>query len=797
MIMRSEKVKKNCISGIREKLAQPLASIFLFLILGSCIWSQWGIYDVSKIEFPSRMDACNYDFYQDFMIEDSEGGTIGYKVLDLSYGDSFLVSGRIQPADRQDGTEGSRLVLYSSNGIILSCAEIITDDDGFFESRLDYYRTCNPTDAGILLLYFEKDVELISGLTVERDEMAAGMDTLLKLLFGVLCVADILILVCLVSNLVYFARNNGEDIKKGINVQLELKPFRIYALIVLVIIVSFFFINRGWDLRLPYIYARDVSDTKFLFTSVKMIDKGGINLIGWEELGGHDVYRSLDFYSSDRLHTLLIWVIGRLSDNVFIVTNMLYIAYYLLNGVAAGYVCKKLGYSDKMALVVSGLFSMSVFAQMRYNHLVYVGYFMVPFAILLAVRTMRGEFEKADSKKTVRIWSALLIMFVTANTGLYYTYFACYLLVIAIIYALVNKVGRKTVMVAAASLGSAILGVLFNLSSSILYTFRNGVNSYSDVNNRQENDVVKYGLSLLQLLFPRYNHRVPFLSDITQKYIDSWDFLRFDGHDFKNLFINENLSSTAGLIADIGMIILLLMMLKKNKKEIFGKYGILFSSCLLLGLVSCGGSVIGYLINLPVRSYNRISIVIVFIALLGFAEFMDGVIKKQKYIIQFFIVAAVLIVGILDQNVDYSYSDGHVFFLEQSDFMEKIDEKMSDGSRIFCLPYWNWISDGQRNYMMGAAETDGLIWSCGAEQGREEAIWQKGIAGLAPDEMLAALANAGYDGVFLDKYDSNMPESDFENLVLALTEASGTEPMVSENGSEYFWILNRQASGTE
>ncbi|MCK7577276.1 MAG: hypothetical protein MZV65_16510 [Chromatiales bacterium] len=85
--------------------------------------------------------------------------------------------------------------------------------------------------------------------------------------------------------------------------------------------------------------------------------------------------------------------------------------------------------------------------------------------------------------------------------------------------------------------------LMANLAPSLLYRAENGINSKVAMRSVGESDT--YALRPVQLLLPTTAHRLPALSELTQKY------------EAGAPFVNENRSSYLGLLGVIGFLFLL------------------------------------------------------------------------------------------------------------------------------------------------------------------------------------------------------------------------------------------------
>jgi phosphoglycerol transferase len=404
---------------------------------------------------------------------------------------------------------------------------------------------------------------------------------------------------------------------------------------------------------------------------------------------------------------------------------------------------------------------------------------MLPFSCLVAIKIVKGEIlSETGSWRNKQFYQSMLISFVCAFTGFYYAFFTCIIYAVAIVIRLVN-IHKDKIKRELSSLFLIIcvaLGCVVNIIPNIVYWLNNGINGSSETATRNIGDAEWYGLKFIQMILPRTGHRISLLSDLTQKYVNNYPM------------VNENQTATLGVVATIGFIISVIWLLNINKKDKTLSY---FNICLFaIATVGGVGSVFSLLVYTPMRAYNRMSLVIMFISLLCIAEVLSVIKQKCNKWVFSGILVVVLVVGVFDQTVDYSPWD---YTLLDSDrqFVSEIEEELPEGSMVFELPYVNWPSGGNYRMFIGYLESDTLHWSYGAMQGREEAQWQQTAAESDTATMLDMLEEQGYSGIYLDKevYISIYGEEQFVALCDELTSQLGYDPIVSEQQNLYFWNM--------
>ena len=137
-------------------------------------------------------------------------------------------------------------------------------------------------------------------------------------------------------------------------------------------------------------------------------------------------------------------------------------------------------------------------------------------------------------------------------------------------------------------------------------------------------------------------------------------------------------------------------------------------------------------------------------------------------------------------------------------FIDTIEKNLEEGDMVFELPYDNWPSSqlsGSYQLHIGYIESEGIQWSYGAMQGREEAKWQEYVEKQDADEMVKLLREEGYDGIYMDKtlYEKKYGDEITESKINDLSLATGFEPLISKNGKMIFWKIvgDQETKGEE
>lgn len=639
---------------------------------------------------------------------------------------------------------------------------------------LPYYRAYRPTSCD-LRIFTPYDTSLVlTNLSIVRQSVAVGGNPLVKGATTVVGISFGVFALLLFCSVVLSIRERRGKKRASIPV-LE---FLMYLGITGIVLVTLLILYRNVEIICPLNVSGDAMGVHYYG---KLIDEYGISLVGHRTggLSGADMY---DYPYSDTLSFLLVKLIGIFTDNPYLIINLFYFSCYFLTAYISTACMRYLKVGRIPAMMISVLYAFSPYIQQRYGHMWLVPYFMMPVACVLAIDIMRDTLHKqanGDLQK-MHFSKMTFLAFCCAYTGLYYAFFACALVTVGMVILWLNHPikGFRRYMYPLGYLAAVLTGVATNVIPNVVYHAIHGVNPAGDLQLRNPGEAEFYGLKLVQMLLPHKAHRMEWMADLAKKYTDT------------HPLINENSLAALGLVASIGLIISLVFLFsKKAAKEI----SYLNIAMILIGTIGGISSVLTVFVDIPIRCYNRLSVVIMFLSLLQIAVLLDVAEKRMRKPLGVVTCIGVFLLGIYDQTFTYSsikYEGSTLQYVKET--IREIEKVMPEGAYIFQFPFSSWpTGNGYQNFY-GYIESDKLHWSYGAMQGREESEWQAHIATWDIDAMVRQLREAGYDGLYLDSitYYRAFNETP-EEYVDQLNDYIG-EPVVEKDngyGIIYCWKL--------
>ena len=548
------------------------------------------------------------------------------------------------------------------------------------------------------------------------------------------------------------------------------------------------YVMRLWqaDWRIPFAYFGDA-----LLTGVAT--KGCIEQGWWFHNSFLGAPASLNYFvfpAIDNFQFLVIKVISLFTSDYALVLNIFYLLTFPLTTITSLYFFRRFKFSYSAALLGSLLYTFLPYHFFRSYHLFLAAYYLLPLMIIVVLWLASGEsllFEKIEDRRWPRLKIksrksifSLIACVAVGSCGIYYPFFSSFLLLIAGIYASLNR--RTVNPLLAASLLTVFMFavVLINLSPRIIYQRARGGSSIAV---RQAGDAELLGLKITQLLLPIGGHRITALNTLKYQY---------------NLgpLVTENDTASLGFVGSIGFLILLFRLFyRKAEPSILNHLSILNGSALLLATIGGFGSLFAFLISPQIRAYNRMSVFIAFFSLVAVVQTLDAfshryIKSRHARLFYLTLIGLVIVSGVLDQTgtsfffrPEYEKIENE--YRSDSDFVNHIEAVVPERAMIFQLPYIQFPESPVVNKLVvyelfkGYLHSKTLRWSYGD-------VWQGSVAAKPVGEFVEEISRAGFMGIYInrDGYADNGVKVEAE-----LTSLLNEQAMVSRQGNLIFFNL--------
>lgn len=509
-----------------------------------------------------------------------------------------------------------------------------------------------------------------------------------------------------------------------------------------------------------------------------------------------------DFPMNLTSDSALMWLLSRFTDSPPMIVNLEWMIAVGLAAALAAYAFSRLGFALPASVSSGVIFALLPYTYFRgTRHLHSVDY-AVPLIALAAIELARGDWIP-DAEPGKRTGFFRLFAYVPAYAwigcvlaGLAYVYLAFFAFFVLTVAGVVGflKLRNWRTLVLAAQLAGAVAGVtLLDLSPSLIYWARNGQNAAMIFKSPAEAEL--YGLKIRYLVTPIPDHPIPVMRSAEV----SLSAAKYP------LFPNENEWGRLGTTGSIGFIYLLVFSLGAlislkyaagRGAALLGPCAALALACLLLSTVGGFGDFISTFVSPDIRCYGRIFPFIGFFSLAAAAVLISRLGQRMPVALRLPFWTALTVLAAYDQAVP-SYANDHNqnIYRQDDDFVRYIETLLPPNSAIFELPF----TDFPNEILPGHLLTNDLLrpylhsakyrWSWPAISGTTPAEWSRLAASLPTAEMLRAILQRGFSGLWVDTagYDGGT------SPVSAITTELGTIPRYSPDGRFLFYDLRPYA----
>lgn len=386
-------------------------------------------------------------------------------------------------------------------------------------------------------------------------------------------------------------------------------------------------------------------------------------------------------------------------------------------------------------------------------HLFLSNYAAVPLLCIVAIALYR--LAPGSLLRTWRWGVALATAVLLGGTGLYYAAFA------VVLWAgsgLLAALGRRTwlpLLAAAALSATTVAVVVASAWSNLLYARANGT---SAVEGRGYLAAEFYGLKLANLVLPISSHRIPAFAAARQA--------------TGNTAIPGEGSETLGVLGTAGFLLAVLALLLpvivgastrlRHQREL----GALITGAFFVATVA-GFSAIAAAAGFGLlRAWNRISVVIAFLALAALAVSLDAVIRRSTArrprwhpFVAWPLAAALSVVGLLDQTSDDyipDYAGVTAGWQADREFYTSLENDLGPGTAVFQLPRADFPevppvqSLDPYDLLTGYVHAPTLRWSFGGVKGGD-VEWQREALREGVGPALPAIVSTGFRAILIDR----------------------------------------------
>ncbi len=571
------------------------------------------------------------------------------------------------------------------------------------------------------------------------------------------------------------------------------------ALVACAFITSWSLQLQRADLAIPFTYG---GGDVFIYS---MFMKGAME--GWplhiKMLGAPTELNLADFPINDTASLLLVKFLALFTNDFAKIFNFFFLINYPLIVATSYAVLRQFKVRYTAAIVGALLYTFLPYHFSRaIGHCFYAVYYAVPLMVMVLLWITTEKLATSELLSWQRLrqnkgrWLICLVtcFLISTTGGFYYAFFALVLLSSTVLLMFFRQPHWRSVLVPVALIALILAFLVGNILPNLLYIAKNGQVKVA-VREPLEADI--FGLKISALLLPVENHVIPALAE-TKRLANKFPLT------------TENADATLGVLGSIGFLTLIGWLLYRKRgdatadvPEIFAlvsDLSVLNLSAVLLSTIGGIGSLFALLVWPQIRGYNRISIYIAFFSLLTLFLLLEYfanryLTQRWQLVAYHLFLVGLLCLGLLDQtgNNTLEYSGPKAQYLNDHDFVKNIEAQVPQNALIFQLPYRAFPESGPHHQMLdydhfrGYLNSNHLRWSYGAMRGRRGDLWLQEITTKPTSEMVQKIAQAGFNGIYVDRFGFEDAGAGLETELANLT---GTPPSVSKDGRLAFYNLS-------
>jgi phosphoglycerol transferase len=562
---------------------------------------------------------------------------------------------------------------------------------------------------------------------------------------------------------------------------------------------------RPWSVSLRTPVAYDWGDGKLTLALIQGIVENGWYLHN-DRLGAPFGLDMRSFPMADHLHFGIIRLLSLGFPDSGLLYNLYLIITFPLTTLCSLLVMRQFGVSYLPALIASLLYTFLPYHFLcgYCGHLFLASYYVVPLTLLVCMWLFLGRFpivERNRQTGKIRIrgygWRSLAVLLVCglqASAGVYYAFFACFLMLAGGIAGCVRRRHPYPLIACVVLVATTTMAVVISVAPTIVH--RLTAETPGEAVGRWPIHAEMGALKVTQLLLPVTNHRIAPLARLKGYYNSANAFL-----------VNANDFTSLGLVGSIGFFVSLISLALRRdntpSSRLLVCLGFLSVAAVLLATIGGLGSIFSTFLSPWIRSYYRISVFIAFLSLFAIAIVAERL--RQRYVHSrrsaliynagLFLLACL---GILDQTTPtFALPWVREAYADNQEYLRQIETALPEGSRVFQLPYLSFPESlgvhGVSDYepIRGYLHSNKLRWSYGAMRGSEGDLWQARVAAMPPEKLAETLAFAGFAGIYLDRRGYTDGAAALEAKIRPLL---GNEPLVSKDARFAFYDLRRFGS---
>lgn len=569
--------------------------------------------------------------------------------------------------------------------------------------------------------------------------------------------------------------------------------FALLAAVLAVLIAIFVIGPAALQLQYPIAYSGDALSHGLLIKSI--VDTGWY--LELSRVGAPFSASFLSYPIDEGFHLVLLKVLAFVSGSYAATFNLFYIGSFATIAIASYVVLRMFGVATSLSVAGAVIYAIIPYHFLRLSHLFLASYVTVPIAVGLAYYAwLRGTGIQPPWQG----WRRVLLFVgavIVGSAGVYYAAFACLLLGVSAVNA---TFARKSIRGPLPGLGWIVfigVVVLLNVSPHLMHSFSKGAVASATI-TRSPGESELYSLRPSLLVLPTPAHRSATLAAIGDRYSQTM------------VLVNENRSAALGILGSVGLLVLLAVAWRRLASKDIGLSEIdtwfATQTIVVIAVGTFGGlgALFAFMVSPALRGYNRISVVISFLAtamlLLWAQRWLHRRFQGRACVVAMSVVAVEMILFASWDQTSEASRVNHVQIDSawQSDarFVRTVEAAVEPESNILIWPYLRFPEqapsheEGYNGLLRLPLHAQHSRWSYGAMVGSEADRWLSALANM-PLVVIPTLAGkSGISGIVVAKQALKDGGREAESIFAAVLGP----PRLSDDGSFAFYGVKKTGS---
>ncbi len=467
------------------------------------------------------------------------------------------------------------------------------------------------------------------------------------------------------------------------------------------------------------------------------------------------------------INQFIIWCLSRFTNSDGLILNTFFFGTFLLVFLGGYIGSRVLKISPFSAVVVGVLYSFLPYHFLRgAGHLYLSNYSTVPIVVAIAIRQLMPSPLIFNVPKRIKP-QEWLVWFLTPQTflvlgsvligsmmGMYYAAFGLALITVTGILGAVGYVSLDRLR----ATGVLMITMMFALVGQMLpiIAFQRQHGNNLAVISRSLAEIETYGLKISALLTPVISHRIDALASFS----------------LKSTYVplpSEN-TSALGIFGSISVVFILGAAIVSALRGVQGRYlpfALTVGFAVTLGTIGGLAQFVGQFGFTQLRAWNRISVVIAFVAFAAIGFVIDDLRKvshRRKLLVSvltpLFVLSALF--DMSPRNTIPISTEREWLF--DSNLVRRVEDYFGVDSAVFQLPVMRFPENGPTfllgdyEHLKGYLHSESLHWSYGGVKGRES-DWQLQLPTIPTAISLECLAALNFEVLWVNLKGYENPEA--------------------------------------